>query len=153
MHNFRDELTIETYRLPWLIWIQVIVMVLLLLVLYCFSILVLDLPDDNNTTKPSSSSSSNSRLVSSHNFTSTIYAMRLQNTQVGESMKGEIVPSTSRVMRAEDMIEMEDSATPNIYLHPCYYFRLARVAFLKCLGLDPSSENLSTPQRGKRKES
>ncbi|XP_004302224.1 PREDICTED: uncharacterized protein LOC101309065 [Fragaria vesca subsp. vesca] len=151
MHNFGDELTIETYRVPWLIWIQVIVMVLLLLLLYCFSILVLDLPDDNNTTKPSSSS--NSRLFSSHNFTSTNSANRLQNTQVGESMKGEIVPSTSRVMRAEDMVEMEDSATPNIYLHPCYYFRLARVAFLKCLGLDPSGENLSTPQRGKRKES
>ncbi|XP_050369008.1 uncharacterized protein LOC126787119 [Argentina anserina] len=138
MHNFGDELTIDTYRVPWLIWIQVIVMVLLLLLLYCFSLLVLDLPDDNNNnnnnTKPSSSSS---RLVSSHNFTTSVSANRLQNTQVGESMKGEIVPSTSRVMRAEDMVEMEGSATPNIYLHPCHYFRLARVAFLKCLGLDP----------------
>ncbi|PRQ48939.1 hypothetical protein RchiOBHm_Chr2g0116341 [Rosa chinensis] len=148
MYNFGDELTLETYRVPWLIWIQVIVMVLLLLLLYCFSMLVLDLPDDN--TKPSSSST---RLVSSHNFTTTVSTNRLQSTQVGESMKGEIISSTSRVMRAEDMVEMEGSPTPIIYLHPCYYFRLARLAFLKCLGLDPSGESLSTPQRGKRKES
>lgn len=91
------------------------------------------------------------RICNINTYTNEFELVR--SCQVGESMKGEIVPSTSRVMRAEDMIEMEDSATPNIYLHPCYYFRLARVAFLKCLGLDPSSENLSTPQRGKRKES
>ncbi|XP_061989644.1 uncharacterized protein LOC133708127 isoform X2 [Rosa rugosa] len=76
MYNFGDELTLETYRVPWLIWIQVIVMVLLLLLLYCFSMLVLDLPDDN--TKPSSSST---RLVSSHNFTTTVSTHRLQSTQ------------------------------------------------------------------------
>lgn len=79
--------------------------------------------------------------------------MFVRSCQVGESIKGEIVPSTSRVMRAEDMVEMEGSAIPNIYLHPCHYFRLARLAFLKCLGLDPTGENSSSPQRGNRKES
>lgn len=79
--------------------------------------------------------------------------MFVRSCQVGESIKGEIVPGTSRVMRAEDMVEMEGSAIPNIYLHPCHYFRLARLAFLKCLGLDPTAENSSSPQRGNRKES
>ncbi|KAM1510156.1 hypothetical protein ACFX10_019242 [Malus domestica] len=75
--------------------------------------------------------------------------------RVGESIKGEIVTSTSRIMRREEIGEMEASAAAatHIYFHPCYYFRLATLAFLKCLGFDSTSEYSSTPQRGKRKES
>ncbi|BFG35304.1 hypothetical protein CerSpe_215780 [Prunus speciosa] len=161
MHNFGDEFTIESYRIPWLVWIQVMVMILLLILLFCFSILVLDLDDHSHTTTTSNnkpSSSSTSRLVSDdlpkHNTSTTAFTHRLQNTQVEESIKGEIVASTrSRIMRGEDMLEMEAPTAFHLYFHPCYYFRLARLAFLKCLGLDFASESSSTPQRGKGRES
>lgn len=51
----------------------------------------------------------------------------------------------------EDITEREGPFATHL-LHPCHYFRLARVAFLKCLGLDSSSENSSTPEQRKRKE-
>ncbi|RXI09407.1 uncharacterized protein LOC126630833 [Malus sylvestris] len=151
MCNFGDEFTIESYRIPWLVWIQVMVMVLLLIILYCFSLLVIDLSNDDittttTTTKPSSSTS---RLVSDGTATSTtLVTNRLQNSQVGESIKGEIVTSTSRTMRREEMVEMEEASAAvaaHIYFHPCYYFRLARIAFLKCLGFDCTFESSSTP--------
>lgn len=78
--------------------------------------------------------------------------------QGGEShsIKGEISAGTSRrVVRGggeEDNADRESSAGAHIYFHPCYYFKLAKLAVLKCLGLDPVSENSSTPQRRKSKE-
>lgn len=72
------------------------------------------------------------------------------------SIKGEITAGTSRrVVRgggAEDIAERESSSGALMYFHPCHYFKLAKLAFLKCLGLDPTSENSSTPQRRKSKE-
>ncbi|KAM1017752.1 hypothetical protein ACFX13_048020 [Malus domestica] len=53
MYNFGDEFTIESYRIPWLVWIQVMVMVLLLILLYCFSLLVIYLSNDDITTTTS----------------------------------------------------------------------------------------------------
>jgi hypothetical protein len=78
----------------------------------------------------------------------------VKSWQVGEQViKGEIATSTSRrfVRGGEDITEWEGSSTTHLY-HPCHYFRLARVAFLKCLGLDLFSENASTPEQRKRKE-
>ncbi|KAB2597302.1 hypothetical protein D8674_000222 [Pyrus ussuriensis x Pyrus communis] len=156
MYNFGDEFTIESYRIPWLVWIQVMVMVFLLILLYCFSLLVIDLSNDDITTTTTKPSSSTSRLVSDGTATSTtLVTNSLPNSQVGESIKGEIVTSTSRTMRREEIIEMEEAsaaAATHLYFHPCYYFRLARIAFLKCLGFDSTSESSSTPQRGKTKE-
>ncbi|XP_048438016.1 uncharacterized protein LOC125476215 [Pyrus x bretschneideri] len=161
MYNFGDEFTIESYRIPWLVWIQVMVMVLLIILLYYFNLLVVDFSDGDitittttTTTKPSSSAS---RIVSDGTATSnTLFTNRLHNTQVGESIKGEIVTSTSRINRREEIREMEASAAAaatHIYFHPCYYFRMARLAFLKCLGFDSTSEYSSTPRGGNRKES
>lgn len=73
--------------------------------------------------------------------------------QVGENqgIKGEIATGTSRriVVRGggEDGVEKEGcsssssskEANQNCF-HPCHYFRLAKLAFLKCLGLDSTSE-------------
>lgn len=35
----------------------------------------------------------------------------------------------------------EGSQETKLDLHPCSYFRLAKSAFLRCLGLDSSTEN------------
>ncbi|TYI60607.1 hypothetical protein E1A91_D10G115700v1 [Gossypium mustelinum] len=69
--------------------------------------------------------------------------------QVGEeeqSIKGEIGPERSKgiIRGAEDSVEMEECGTKetghqNCY-HPCHYLSLAKLAFLKCLGLDSLSE-------------
>jgi Na+-transporting methylmalonyl-CoA/oxaloacetate decarboxylase gamma subunit len=45
MVDFGDEFTIESYRIPWLIWIQLLVLVLLIFLLYCFSFLASDHSD------------------------------------------------------------------------------------------------------------
>lgn len=77
------------------------------------------------------------------------------------SVKGEIVArSASRgIVREEVAVAAEgEASSPLYFLHPCYYFKLARVAFLKCLGLDSSSESDENPppptqKHMKRKES
>lgn len=39
MVEFWEEMIIDSFRIPWLIWIQVIVLLLLILLLYSFSLL------------------------------------------------------------------------------------------------------------------
>ncbi|CAN1224343.1 hypothetical protein LINGRAPRIM_LOCUS866 [Linum grandiflorum] len=53
MFDFGDDLTIQSYRIPWLIWIQILVLLLLIFLFYCFS-----LNDDLLQSTASSSSSS-----------------------------------------------------------------------------------------------
>jgi hypothetical protein len=70
------------------------------------------------------------------------------------SIKGEI-PTSTEIVRVREGIS-EGEASSLYFLHPCYYFKLARVAFLKCFGLDSisESENPSTQKhREKKKES
>lgn len=76
--------------------------------------------------------------------------------QVGEqALKGEIVTGTSQrlVREGEEVTETEGSPGTHKLHHPCNYFRLATLAFLKCLGLDSTFENSNlTPDQSKRKE-
>lgn len=69
-------------------------------------------------------------------------------------IKGEIAtgPTTRReeIMEEEEDDEEED---PSLYVHPCHYFQLATVAFLKCFGLDSPSDGPPTQKHRKRKES
>jgi hypothetical protein len=56
-------------------------------------------------------------------------------------------------MRRGDIMEAGESST-KLSFHPCHYFQLATVAFLKCFGLDSTSdETSSNRKRRKRKES
>ncbi|KAL4291198.1 hypothetical protein GQ457_14G003130 [Hibiscus cannabinus] len=150
MFDFGDELTIQSYRIPWLIWIQILVMFLLILLLVCFSssssgsLFALDL----SAASASASASPDSHLdkMPVFNHTSTLVSTRFQASQVGEeqSIKGEIAPGTSKgIKRAA---EMEDCSGNRIFYHPCHYLKLA---FLKCLGLDSSSSE-TFEQRNQR---
>lgn len=74
--------------------------------------------------------------------------------QVGEQViKGEMATSTTRrlVREGEEVAEWEGSSATHKYQchHPCDFFRQARIAFLKCLGLD---DNSSPSEQRKRKE-
>jgi hypothetical protein len=69
------------------------------------------------------------------------------------SIKGEI-PTSTEIVRVREGIS-EEEASSLYFLHPCYYFKLARVAFLKCFGLDSISESEYTSNqkhREKKKE-
>ncbi|KAK8716269.1 hypothetical protein V6N13_043585 [Hibiscus sabdariffa] len=145
MFDFGDEVRIESYRIPWLIWIQILVLLLLTILLYGFTLLVLDLPE----TSSSSSSSVSSR-------TTTLASQVVEKEK--QSMKGEIGISRGACRRLVSG-EMEGQGqgqgcsnkepNENGCHHPCHYFRLAKLAFLKCLGLDfLCSDNASiTEQR------
>ncbi|XVF17140.1 hypothetical protein REPUB_Repub10bG0093700 [Reevesia pubescens] len=162
MFDFGDELTIESYRIPWLIWIQILVMLLLMVLLYCFSLFALDLPGCSSSSFSSASPSlcPDSRLDKKPVFKhdTRLVSTCFQASQGGEnqSIKGEIDTGTSRsIVRREDNVEKEGcsslEANQNCY-HPCHYLRLAKLAFLKCLGLDSLSENNSSTseQRNQR---
>lgn len=87
MLDFGEELTRETLKIPWLIWIQIIVLLLLVILLYCFSLFPLDLSQEStcnntntSTTLPSSSSSSSAPVVPKQN--TTTFRNHLQPSQV-----------------------------------------------------------------------
>ncbi|KAF5458070.1 hypothetical protein F2P56_022133 [Juglans regia] len=164
-----DELSIESYRsIPWLIWIQLLILVLLFFLLYCFTLFVpADHHSDDQTTSTTASSTYTSQLVSSEtqrhrsipkrNTTTNVTNSCLETiTQVGGGIikRSEIGTSTSRrsrrsrrssVREAEDQVterESSSAVTPKYY-HPCDYFRQATIAFLKCLGLDSTRDQNS----------
>ncbi|KAK8663825.1 hypothetical protein V6N13_083630 [Hibiscus sabdariffa] len=146
MFDFGEELTLQSYRLPWLIWIQLLVLFLLILLLYGFT--------TSDLSSASLSPESGVDKMPAFNHTSTLVSTRFQASQVGEeqSIKGEIAPATTSRGAAEDGVEMgECSRTQNCH-HPCHYLKLAKLAFLKCLGLDSLSESGSktTEHRKKR---
>lgn len=65
--------------------------------------------------------------------------------QVGErqSIRGEIgMAKATRLVRGEEM-EGSSRKEPNqeLDVHPCHCFRLAKLAFLRCLGLDSDHNN------------
>ncbi|KHN29108.1 hypothetical protein glysoja_008443 [Glycine soja] len=146
MLDFGDELTLDGFRIPWLIWIQLLVFLLLLALLFCLSVIALD--PSHHTTSPSASATatdSDLHTPPPHHH-STAVTNRLQSTRGVEntSTKGEIATSASTGIVREEFAEGEASTSSLYFLHPCYYFNLAKEAFLKCLGLDndvPSTQN------------
>ncbi|KAI4317202.1 hypothetical protein L6164_025093 [Bauhinia variegata] len=154
MFDFGDEFTVESYRIPWLIWIQLLVLLLLLALLYCFSIVALDLSPSGDVSAAAGNDSSSTGRGFVFNSPATVIINRRQNTQGGEntSVKGEIATSVSRRRSfcGDEFTDGEESSS--VYFHPCHYFKLARLAFLKCLGLDPTSDGPPTRKhRRKRK--
>ncbi|TYH79270.1 hypothetical protein E1A91_D03G049700v1 [Gossypium mustelinum] len=153
MYDFGDEVTIESYRIPWLIWIQIIVLLLLMLLLYGFTLFAFDLPETSSSS--SSSSSPDSQLGKLPGFKqTTTFSSQVRERQ---SISGEIgiAKATSRRMVRGEEMEGSSRKEPNqqeLDLHPCHYFRLAKLAFLKCLGLDSDHNNNTsiTEQRNQR---
>ena len=101
MFGFGDEFIIESYRIPWLIWIQLLVMVLLVLLLCCFSIITLDPSEETATagaaaTKAAAASASTTGLICDdiqqiekpaviHDSSATVIINQRQNIQVNDS--------------------------------------------------------------------
>ncbi|KAL4379949.1 hypothetical protein GQ457_02G016980 [Hibiscus cannabinus] len=124
MFDFGDEVRIESNRIPWLIWIQILVLVLLMILLYAFTLLVFDLPE-----------------TSSYSSTTALASQVVEK----QSMKGEIAISRGACRRVvsgemegqgQGCSNKEPNENSSTSHHPCHYFKLAKLAFLKCLGLD-----------------
>ncbi|KAL9229693.1 hypothetical protein vseg_005132 [Gypsophila vaccaria] len=136
MFDFGDDLILDNYRIPWLIWIQIFILFLLTLsiLLSFFGFFAID-------------SSSNIDLTSSFHLGSS--SICSPTTQVCGNRDVQEVDTTTcnRTRGVENNAERENSclkslaSAPNIEraYHPCRYFDLAKQAFLKCLGLGSSS--------------
>ncbi|XP_054793382.1 uncharacterized protein LOC129298969 [Prosopis cineraria] len=166
-----DVFAFDSSGIPWLIWIQLVVLFLLIALLYCFTVFALDSSDDASTIAATegpttTESASTSRLLFDdirpadkpsaavkHDSAATTFVInRRQNTPGGEnrSIKGEVSAGTTRrTVSGEEFAEREGSSS----FHPCHFFQLARVAFLKCMGLDPTSDSPPTQKRRKPKRS
>uniref|UniRef100_A0A3Q7GX05 Uncharacterized protein n=1 Tax=Solanum lycopersicum TaxID=4081 RepID=A0A3Q7GX05_SOLLC len=145
MYDFGDELIIDSFKIPWLIWIQLVVMILLVLLLF-FGFSVLDLSNNSTSGTSSQGSSLPSNAI-------TI----LQHRNLNQHAKGENEASTSREISADESQEREGSAEKDTAIfkccvrteHPCNYFGLAKQAFLKCLGFDSDRDNCNTRRHAK----
>ncbi|XP_014489943.1 uncharacterized protein LOC106752725 [Vigna radiata var. radiata] len=161
-----EELTTESNAIPCLIFTQLLVLLLLFALLFFFVVFPLD-PADSlitaDTTAPSSSSDfflfDAIRQIelpqpihdSSPSRSTTTPQHRLLQGGENVVIKGEITRGGSMRME-EEIVEEEDSSSSSLYFQPCHYLQLASVAFLKCFGLDSSSDTPSTRSR-KRKQS
>ncbi|KAL5188462.1 hypothetical protein HKD37_05G013923 [Glycine soja] len=145
--DFGDELTLDSFWIPWLIWIQLLLFLLLLTILFCHSIITLD-PSHHTTSPSASATDSDLHTQQPSNHRSTAVTNRLQSTRGVEntSIKGEI-----GIVR-EEFAEGEASSSSVYFLHPCYYFNLAKEAFLKCLGLDSTSSKSDAPSTQKHRK-
>ncbi|KAF7129410.1 hypothetical protein RHSIM_Rhsim10G0013800 [Rhododendron simsii] len=140
MFDLGDELIVGSQRIPWLIWIQLLVMLLLIILLYYFTVSALGLD-------PSAAAASTSTVLLASGSAAAASTSQVHNIKVGEgnSIKDDIGTSTRRKrIRREDIQEREGSS-----YHPCHYFGLAKQAFLKCLGLDPTSKDSSNSRHRK----
>lgn len=143
MVEFGDDWLIDSYRIPWLIWIQFLVMFLLTLVIFLsyFGFLALDAED-------CIISSSNSRLDP--------HFACYQRAQVSTDHDSSDTSTTSSAREAENISDREGSSPKDLgpaagsrcFIHPCRYFDIAKQAFLKCLGLGSTSRKSCSRRRG-----
>ncbi|GAB4847672.1 hypothetical protein Ancab_026734 [Ancistrocladus abbreviatus] len=148
MYELRDEIIIEGNGLPWLIWIQLVVLFLLVLLLYYLGVFYFDFSGAGDSAINSSSSSSLGLFVCGAGDN----RIRTENDQVGgsEVVAGERATSISNsIHRAQSISERDGSSTKNVprsrilkqIYHPCHYLELVRRAFLGCLGLGSAPWN------------
>ncbi|KAI3462014.1 hypothetical protein Pfo_018677 [Paulownia fortunei] len=153
MPEFGDELIIESYKVPWLIWIQLIVMILLIiLLLFGFSMF---------TSDPSSSSSAASPSIGAAAAPPTHLnkpSSSHRRTKVEDQRVWRDEETSGELIREDDQSGEESSLKDSMFLrifrypnHPCNFIGLVKRALLKCFGLDSSSE-LSQSHRHEKQE-
>ncbi|KAG5019362.1 hypothetical protein AAZX31_06G139300 [Glycine max] len=162
----------ELTRIPWLILTQLIVLFLLFALLFFFTLLPFDPDHDHHNNLvtadiPPPTTTTSSTLfffddiqihqidspLTNHDSSPTHPTTTLQQGGQNLLIKGEIAKGPSSSMRREEEIMEEEEEASSLYFHPCHYFQLATVAFLKCFGLDSTSDSPSTRRHRKRKES
>lgn len=145
MFDFGDEFVIESQRVPWLIWAQLLVMILLVVILFFgFSIFALDQFNNPSCSSASSSSQSHSKDPVL-NRSSSSHGSKVEESQ---SIQQETETSAHKATIGEEIEEREEVSVKDIAFlrllgqgnHPCDYMVLAKQAILKCFGLGYTSE-------------
>ncbi|CAA2990327.1 Hypothetical predicted protein [Olea europaea subsp. europaea] len=145
MLDFGDELIIESYKIPWLIWIHLLVTILfIILSSFGFTIFTSDFLQNPSISMTSASPSTSNTSQSNQNSSS-------QRTKVNENQRIKRDAGTSGQTMIEEVQECDESSlNDSIYFglfrhpnHPCNYLRLAKQALLKCFGLDSRTEGSS----------
>ncbi|KAL3613445.1 hypothetical protein CASFOL_042708 [Castilleja foliolosa] len=152
MPEFGDEFIIESFNVPWLIWIQLIVTILLIiLLLFGFSIFTSDPIPISSASAASPSAGISAAPPSRPNKPSSSH----RRINVGDQRVQRDEETTQELIREEDQSEGESPLKDSVFLrvfrlsnHPCSFFGEAKQALLKCFGFDSSSE----PSRGHRNE-
>ncbi|KFK28176.1 hypothetical protein AALP_AA8G482200 [Arabis alpina] len=165
----KEFLMLDSYNIPWLVWIQMLVFFLLLLLVFVFGIVSSEIGGDisfascDSIPSTSGGSSLSRRFfsgdpisISHHGLGFSVNSSRVQSNQIGSSqgIKGEITPAeTRRVIRTEQQEEssLEKDSSRSLH-HPCNLFQLAGSAFLKCFGLDRSTEETDDSLRPESKK-
>ncbi|KAI3798549.1 hypothetical protein L1987_33826 [Smallanthus sonchifolius] len=156
MFEFGDELIIDSYRIPWLIWIQLLAMFLLLILLYYLTITPSNLSLHLSTASASPSATGqscvNRSLLNANNrHKSQVTSLELARENETRGMRtttSEVVQRARKPdarQRAEPSTTNEGSSMQHTH-HPCHFFGFAKQVFLKCLGID------STPERHHEKD-
>ncbi|GER35136.1 Sec-independent protein translocase protein TatA [Striga asiatica] len=130
--EFGDELIIESYKMPWLIWVQLLVMILLIALLF-FGFTVV-------TSGSSTSSAAASPPTGRKDAPATQLGHRISSNGMDcQQHEHESSPE-------------KDSTVLNIFQHPnhpCNYIAIAKKALFKCFGLGSGSESSTIYQHEK----
>ncbi|XAR62301.1 hypothetical protein NMG60_11017015 [Bertholletia excelsa] len=159
MFHFGDELILGGQRIPWLIWIQLVVMLLLIILLHYLTIFAFGLDLSSGAVAATAALPSGGQSFTICGPSNTVAAAPPKSEEGVSCSSSNLGASTSRRRaRREDTQEREGSCAEKdtthasvlerSSYHPCHYLGLAKQAFLKCLGLDPSSkDSINTRQR------
>ncbi|KAG8373309.1 hypothetical protein BUALT_Bualt11G0010600 [Buddleja alternifolia] len=146
MPEFGDEFIIESYKLPWLIWIQLLVMILLIILLF-FGFTVFN--SETSSSSAAASPSNGSAAAPPPNPNSSDRSTNAEDHSVRMN-DGELI-------REENQSGEESSSKDSMFFrifrhptHPCNYIGVVKRAFFKCFGLDSSSELSSSHQHEKQ---
>ncbi|KAH6799497.1 hypothetical protein C2S51_035981 [Perilla frutescens var. frutescens] len=141
MSDFGEEFIIESYKVPWLIWIQLLVMILLTILLFFgFSVFTAE-PSSSSSASPSTGAAAAPPPHLNNPSSSNRRAkLEVQGTRGDRASSTEF--TREEVQNGEESSSKDSSLfrifrNPN---HPCNFFGQAKRAVLKCLGLDSSSE-------------
>ncbi|CAA0839184.1 Unknown protein [Striga hermonthica] len=138
--EFGDELIIESYKIPWLIWVQLLVMILLIVLLFFgFTVVTSDSSTSSAAAQPPTGRKEAPATHLGHHISSN-GMIKVEEHHVGTS--GGPTGEDSQQHEHESSPE-KDSAVLNIFKqpnHPCSYIAIAKQALYKCFGLDSGSE-------------
>lgn len=160
MFGFGDELVIHSYRIPWLIWIQILVtfILTLLILLTYFDSFALDSPPTSDSLSSTASTHLEPPSTCSARTQDPMPKEREQVAGNHDAWTGIATGTSNRMQGAEGYSETDGSSVEDLspnpiserFYHPCRFLDLAREAFLKCLGLGSSSGD--SPHRQQRHE-
>ncbi|EYU24040.1 hypothetical protein ABFS82_12G007300 [Erythranthe guttata] len=141
MPDFGDEFIIESYKVPWLIWIQLVITVLIIIILFFgFSIFASDTSSSSSTDSPSNSTAAAAapppNLIRPNSPRGRI---KVEDRRV--RVDGEISGVEVENQTGEESSSIKDITFFRQPNHPCNFIEQAKRAFLKCLGLNPAPDH------------